>query len=78
MILLNFITTSLKAPEFATFSLLTGKNGPLATGKDERDDVHKLLNCGGVMLTAFPENSCCILKNRRFYVVSRRKFKVRT
>ncbi|APK84043.1 hypothetical protein RG52_05515 [Escherichia coli] len=35
-------------------------------GKDERDDVHKLLNCGGVMLTAFPENSCFILKNRRF------------
>ncbi|MDW9204596.1 hypothetical protein SE956_14960 [Escherichia coli] len=25
MILLNFITTSLKAPEFVTFSLLTGK-----------------------------------------------------
>ncbi len=25
VILLNFITTSLKAPEFATFSLLTGK-----------------------------------------------------
>ncbi|WP_407242539.1 hypothetical protein [Escherichia coli] len=66
MILLNFITTSLKAPEFATFSLLTGKWAIGNQGKDERDDVHKLLNCGGVMLTAFPENSCCILKNRRF------------
>ncbi|KUR92555.1 hypothetical protein AWE60_16710 [Escherichia coli] len=47
-------------------------------GKDERDDVHNLLHCGDVMLTAFPENSRCILKNRRFYVVFRRKFKVRT
>ncbi|EIS5245060.1 hypothetical protein LZ326_003342 [Escherichia coli] len=42
------------------------KTGHWQPGKDERDDVHKLLNCGGVMLTAFPENSCCILKNRRF------------
>ncbi|WP_407232010.1 hypothetical protein [Escherichia coli] len=77
MILLNFITTSLKAPEFATFSLLTGK-WAIGNRKDERDDVHNLLNCGDVMLTAFPENSRCILKNRRFYVVFRRKFKVRT
>jgi len=40
--------------------------GPWQPGKDERDDVHNLLNCGDVMLTAFPENSRCILKNRRF------------
>ncbi|MFO6483638.1 hypothetical protein ACLBR5_01510 [Escherichia coli] len=47
MILLNFITTSCqKAPEFTTFSLLTGK-WAIGNRKDERDDVHKLLNCGG-------------------------------
>ncbi|MEN1977448.1 hypothetical protein P4907_03700 [Escherichia coli] len=49
-----------------TFSLLTGKWAIGNRGKDERDDVHNLLHCGDVMLTAFPENSRCILKNRRF------------
>ncbi|XNM77142.1 hypothetical protein ACLK19_26345 [Escherichia coli] len=40
--------------------------GDRQPGKDERYDVHNLLNCGDAMLTAFPENSRCSLKNRRF------------
>ncbi|EFI6953965.1 hypothetical protein KV337_003111 [Escherichia coli] len=66
MILLNFITTSLKSACIRDLLVTDRKMGHWQPGKDERDDVHNLLNCGDVMLTAFPENSRCILKNRRF------------
>ncbi|MGV5871494.1 hypothetical protein ACVN3F_20205 [Escherichia coli] len=66
MILLNFITTSLKSARIRDLLVTDRKMGHWQPGKDERDDVHNLLHCGDVMLTAFPENSRCILKNRRF------------
>ncbi|EFB2836554.1 hypothetical protein FHD46_14710 [Escherichia coli] len=66
MILLNFITTSLKSARVRYLLVTDRKIHHWQPGKDERDSVHNFLNCGGVMFAAFPENSRCILKNRHF------------
>ncbi|EEV6994485.1 hypothetical protein C2D30_16645 [Escherichia coli] len=66
VILLNFITTSLKSARVRYLLVTDRKIHHWQPGKDERDSVHNFLNCGGVMFAAFPENSRCILKNRHF------------
>ncbi|TGB55930.1 hypothetical protein CRI69_18335 [Escherichia sp. E4742] len=65
-ILLSFITPSLRSARLRYLLVTDRKMRHWQPGKDERDGVHNLPNCGDVMLAAFPENSRCILKNRHF------------